>query len=119
MALCIPLNDKSGLNLRGETNLKNVTEFEEELPDDMDISSDHDKPIDYKFYRVFWGLQSYFQNPAAVLATPANLVNFMSSATAVIKAFSTSPVHHQDNQENVSISVVFVFVLYSSAGFFR
>lgn len=114
MALCISLNDKSGLNLKGDINLENVTEVEEEsenseLPDEMDISSasDHHQPIDYNFYRTFWGLQNYFQKPSNIVSSSSNFVSFMNVATSVINAFSTSPIHHPTRAPNaVSFSQI-------------
>lgn len=115
MALCISLSDKSGLNLKGDINLDNVTEVETEngeLPDDMDISSSdtNHQPIDYNFYRTFWGLQNYFQKSASIVASPSNFVSFMNVATSVINAFDTSPVHHTTAPTNVSEFVIHILI---------
>jgi len=92
VAVCLPYCDKSGLNTRGEIKTDNVTVLEEE-DSRMDISVDEDNPVDYNFYRTFWGLQRFFQNPSQVVSSE-NFSNFIAAANAVIDAFSTTePLH--------------------------
>jgi hypothetical protein len=92
--ICI-LTD-AGLNLKSEVNLLNVTTFEEtpvelQFQDEPDgllllllsplyfchctfvlflyisiMPTGSGPPIDFNFYKNFWSLQSYFQNPAAL-----------------------------------------------------
>ncbi|KAL1925662.1 uncharacterized protein VTP21DRAFT_545 [Calcarisporiella thermophila] len=81
IACTIPVCDRSGLNLQGDVNLKNVTQFEDQdaaksanqepaKNDSMiDIDTKQDKKISEgrEFYRTFWSLQRILGNPSSCL----------------------------------------------------
>jgi THO complex subunit 1 len=92
LAAGIPISDRSGVNRRGDCNKENVTEFETELPDDMNLAPGDSRPIDFKFYRTFWSLQSYFQNPLAVVSSGETFSSFFVAAMEVINAFAGWPI---------------------------
>ena len=95
LAVNIPVDDKSGLNLKGDSNTGNVTEIEAELPDNMDLSDDHEIPIDYNFYRTFWSLQNYFVTPSTIWGSDDSFSKFVDTATTVIDSFENSEIHYQ------------------------
>lgn len=60
-----PLGERSGVNLRGDLNIDNVTFFEELA----DSSSDNKKILGttFNFYREFWRLQQSYLHPTTLL----------------------------------------------------
>ncbi|KAI8912256.1 THO complex subunit 1 transcription elongation factor-domain-containing protein [Powellomyces hirtus] len=74
MANVYPLSERSGVNLRGEFNIKNGTHFEGEDDMNMDAMEVDSKDVTPKvdpFYKTFWNLQKYIANPV-LLCQPEN-----------------------------------------------
>jgi THO complex subunit 1 len=114
LAYVFPLSDRSGLNVKSEYNVANVTVCEEPpsssgaLPsgsasgtgtEGSSTSMDLEKgqimdgmgpPIDYNFYRTFWGLQSYFQNHLQVFTSPERWPTLIRAIEFVLEAFAAS-----------------------------
>ena len=67
LAIVFPLSERSGVNLRGDCHVDNVT-LTPSSP--MDTDSDSDTQSDATFYAAFWSLQSFFSNPALLMAAP-------------------------------------------------
>ena len=97
-SLTVPLCDKSGLNSKG-VNSDNIIEFESDeqiipgafiLNPSLDSNPDYSKPIDYNFYRTFWGLQKHFRNPADIIKSQDVFNEFIQSSSTVIDAFISS-----------------------------
>uniref|UniRef100_A0A914WID7 THO complex subunit 1 n=1 Tax=Plectus sambesii TaxID=2011161 RepID=A0A914WID7_9BILA len=75
LARCLPLTEKSGLNLVSQFNVDNSTRYEQEqtdqslLTDNNDIEmeegemKDSNIPVDYALYCKFWQLQTFFSSP--------------------------------------------------------
>ncbi|CAO1638492.1 unnamed protein product [Sympodiomycopsis kandeliae] len=86
-----PLGDRSGVNLRGEFNVANVTnidssdstEVETKQGDQEQEEEDTDKDADPSalaakddaFYNSFWGLQRYFSNPVLLFEPVPEVVD--------------------------------------------
>ncbi|KAG0329690.1 DNA repair protein rad50, partial [Podila humilis] len=89
-----PLGERSGVNLKGDFNLENITPIESEdasvVPDltpsttpkpaveSMDVDEDKSKTItpagkESDFYKEFWSLQKFFCNPALLANSPENM----------------------------------------------
>lgn len=60
-----PLGERSGVNLRGDLNIDNVTLFEE--LDDGHLNDDKIFGTTFRFYREFWRLQNNYLHPTMVL----------------------------------------------------
>jgi THO complex subunit 1 len=65
LATVFPVSDRSGVNLMGKFNEENITEYTEEseqtdLPEVDEGSVKASAPIDFNFYKKFWGLQKLF-----------------------------------------------------------
>lgn len=91
-----PLGERSGVNLRGEFNIGNVTKVEdpseteeEKLPasEEEEVDKDADPSAlaakDDSFYGTFWSMQQYFSNPPLLFASP------QEAATATIDRTGT------------------------------
>ncbi|KAJ3413691.1 hypothetical protein HDV05_007679 [Chytridiales sp. JEL 0842] len=79
-----PLTERSGVNLRGDFNVDNVTHFETNPPadsDTMDIDDDG-------FYNTFWGLQGFWSNPLTIFQSN-NWEVMTKGVEAVIKRFES------------------------------
>ncbi|WFC94658.1 hypothetical protein MBRA1_001292 [Malassezia brasiliensis] len=63
-----PINERSGVNLKGEFHVENETPIEAiDAPDAASDDVPHSAEIhaaDPHFYTLFWSLQSFFSNPA-------------------------------------------------------
>eukprot|EP01052_Picozoa_sp_SAG31_P046881 SAG31_NODE_9144_length_1327_cov_1.311075_1_plen_102_part_00 len=76
LATVLPIADRSGVNLMGKFNADNTTDFQLDepegtvLPQVDDGSEKGGAPIDYNFYKKFWGLQHFFVSRDAVLQDP-------------------------------------------------
>ncbi|TPX59750.1 hypothetical protein SpCBS45565_g07665 [Spizellomyces sp. 'palustris'] len=107
MANVYPLTERSGVNLRGEFNIKNETHYEgEDIKDPMDIDeADALNSNDESLYRIFWHLQHFFANPSLLWQT-ANFNRFQKGIDATLKRFddinkettSQSAKHRDDKQ---------------------
>ena len=90
-----PLSERSGLNLRGAFNLDNVTQFSANDEEDMDTSEVLGSvgplsvpTLDVNVYRMFWNLQTYFNNPA--LSTEGqHWTTITGSVEAVLSLFES------------------------------
>ncbi|KND05198.1 uncharacterized protein SPPG_00858 [Spizellomyces punctatus DAOM BR117] len=107
MANVYPLSERSGVNLRGEFNVKNETHYEgEDIQDPMDIDeADALNSSQESLYRIFWHLQRFFANPSLLWQT-ANFNRFQKGIDATLKRFddinkettSQSAKHKDDKQ---------------------
>ncbi|KAJ3032398.1 hypothetical protein HK097_005267, partial [Rhizophlyctis rosea] len=73
MAHVYPLSERSGVNLRGEFNVDNVTHYEFEDEDhnnamevDLEDPAAQQEYESKKFYKTFWNLQNFFRNPPSL-----------------------------------------------------
>ncbi|KAI9011547.1 THO complex subunit 1 transcription elongation factor-domain-containing protein [Gaertneriomyces semiglobifer] len=78
MANTFPLSERSGVNLRGEFNTKNVTSFDENGEGLEDAKRE--------FYTTFWGLQKYFTNPL-LLTQPEHFETLKTGMDVVLDRF--------------------------------
>ncbi|ELR14255.1 uncharacterized protein ACA1_327400 [Acanthamoeba castellanii str. Neff] len=92
MAYAFPLSDKSGVNLKGEANVANVTTMDkepspalEETPEDKS-----EPPVDWTFYQMFWGLQSYFLNPIKAFDAWQVVTGHLNSVLDLFKQYPIS-----------------------------
>ncbi|XP_024521962.1 THO complex subunit 1 [Selaginella moellendorffii] len=86
LAHVFPLYERSAVNIKGVFNTSNETNYEKDQPDDV--------PIDFNFYKTFWGLQEHFSNPAALI--PRWHI-FSASLTIVLSAFDAQPLGDDDS----------------------
>lgn len=94
MALVYPLTERSGVNLRGEFNLENVTRFEVNegvdpesllaVPVKLDEIMDNDN---HNFYQILWGIQDYFRNPSSITESAQTFNMFQQSINSVLSVF--------------------------------
>mmetsp|Transcript_10760 Transcript_10760/g.25763 ORF Transcript_10760/g.25763 Transcript_10760/m.25763 type:complete len:588 (+) Transcript_10760:287-2050(+) len=110
LAHVLPLSEKSGVNLKGEFNKANVTEFEEALEggekerlaeqggrdEDFMLKSTDEKldgqmEVSFHLYKTFWGLQRYLHDPSVLLSDKSNThIDEMSkSLSLVLDNFAT------------------------------
>lgn len=54
-------SSRPGVNLQSRFNVSNKTTFDDET--DRDADTAEEKPLDFGFYRKFWLLQKFFNNP--------------------------------------------------------
>ncbi|KAI9209228.1 THO complex, subunit THOC1 [Polychytrium aggregatum] len=90
LANVFPLTERSGVNLKGDFNVENLTHFEDLTSSglSMDVDSDEaeqDKKID-ELYKTFWGLQKYFSNPI-LLINPDNFAKFQQATEIIFTEF--------------------------------
>ena len=69
-------------------NVGVVGEDDTELYEDLDLPLQHPDrlPIDYHFYKTFWGLQGYLRQPNKIL-DDSNFADFSRSLNSVLDAF--------------------------------
>eukprot|EP00286_Rhodomonas_abbreviata_P025419 CAMPEP_0181299002 /NCGR_PEP_ID=MMETSP1101-20121128/6097_1 /TAXON_ID=46948 /ORGANISM="Rhodomonas abbreviata, Strain Caron Lab Isolate" /LENGTH=573 /DNA_ID=CAMNT_0023404089 /DNA_START=166 /DNA_END=1884 /DNA_ORIENTATION=- len=110
LAHVLPLSERSGVNLKGEFNKANVTEFEESLdPSEADrleseggderefkLKSTDEKldgqmEVSFFLYKTFWGLQKFLHDPATLLSEKGvgNLEALSSGLNVVLENFAT------------------------------
>lgn len=102
LASVFPLGERSGVNLRGEFNVGNVTKFDETAVNDAastaEVDDEESKPMqkagegqdadldkdadpaaiaarDAPFYQAFWSLQRIFANPTTLFESPQEKVD--------------------------------------------
>ncbi|KAG0038460.1 hypothetical protein BGZ82_000144 [Podila clonocystis] len=111
-----PLGERSGVNLKGEYNVDNITPIESDdvsvVPDltpspsssslddnnhtptaermDVDEGADVHTPTktDSDFYKEFWGLQRYFNNPTILANSPENMSKLKKGIEDTLARFS-------------------------------
>ncbi|KAG0355883.1 hypothetical protein BG005_005186 [Podila minutissima] len=110
-----PLGERSGVNLKGEYNVDNITPIESDdvsvVPDltptpssssmesmddnntelmDVDEGTDVQKAAktDSDFYKEFWGLQRYFNNPTILAHSPENMNKLKKGIEDTLARFS-------------------------------
>ncbi|KAF9338139.1 hypothetical protein BG006_010249 [Podila minutissima] len=107
-----PLGERSGVNLKGEYNVDNITPIESDdvsvVPDltptpsssstddsnaelmDIDEGTDVQKAAktDSDFYKEFWGLQRYFNNPTILAHSPENMNKLKKGIEDTLARFS-------------------------------
>ncbi|RKO92116.1 THO complex subunit 1 transcription elongation factor-domain-containing protein [Blyttiomyces helicus] len=79
MASVFPLSERSGVNLRGEFNVENITTFEK----DVQIAEADENDL---LYRTVWGMQSFFSNPP-LLCHEVHFNTFRKGIELVLKRF--------------------------------
>ncbi|KAI9353255.1 THO complex, subunit THOC1 [Zopfochytrium polystomum] len=82
-----PLTERSGVNLRGDFNVDNVTFYDEDEipPDAMDVDGSSVK--ERSFYSIFWGLQRFFSNPLSLFQGD-NWKTMAEGVERIVKEFS-------------------------------
>jgi len=79
----MPLFDKSGVNAKGKTNTKNVTQYQQ----DVEMTSENSTPLSEKlnknFYTNFWKAVTYFQDCSSVSKSEQDW-NFMVESVNMI-----------------------------------
>lgn len=109
-----PLGDRSGVNLRGDFNISNVTRIEEQPQSNKDTSGQHNAAEeeennkdadpsalaakDDTFYNAFWGLQQYFANPI-LLFEPTPEQTATSNDSTLQHAPSQDPIQKLKSEE--------------------
>ncbi|KAF9584109.1 hypothetical protein BGW38_007568 [Lunasporangiospora selenospora] len=109
-----PLTERSGVNLKGDFNIENITHLEGDdasiVPDldstktpsgekmDVDEALTNEKDTqdreegslggdDPKFYSEFWGLQAFFSNPSSLINSPDNITKLRHGVDNTIDRF--------------------------------
>ncbi len=93
LATVYPLSERSGVNLRGDFNLDNVTKYEgddneqelNELVEQYKEEPWTPNATDASFYRVFWNMQRYFSNPSSLF--PSNFDKLKLGVGATLHVF--------------------------------
>lgn len=88
LAKLLPLTEKSGVNLHGSFNTQNVTPIADVQEGAVDSEGN---PVDVDFYKTFWGLQAYFNNPALALS-PASWAKVSAEIRKVLGKFKSVEV---------------------------
>ncbi|KAJ1526498.1 hypothetical protein HK096_011400, partial [Nowakowskiella sp. JEL0078] len=81
LTMVFPLTERSGVNLNGEYNVENVTNYDTLIASNDNTTDNYDD-----FYLVFWSLQQFFLNPK-LLFLPANFEKFKKGVKATITHF--------------------------------
>jgi THO complex subunit 1 len=121
LAYVYPLNERSGVNLKGEVNTSNNTEYEEE--EDFDIEEDDDSTsatsdksesntndeelsttIDYNLYRQFWDVQRYASDPHLAYQDLNHWKEFRLNVDTMLGAFEGHALSNDLGSEAVSSS---------------
>ena len=100
------LSERSALNLAGNYNRANITALDEMsgargggAGDDVDMGGGDEghtaSVVDTAFYKTFWSLQIFFQQPPVALGTPGGWDTFFTALTAVLDNFETHQLDHQ------------------------
>ncbi|KAJ3300665.1 hypothetical protein HK104_008599 [Borealophlyctis nickersoniae] len=102
MASVYSLSERSGVNLRGEFNVENVTHYEGEGEADtaMDVDGDETAKTerdDRSFYKTFWGLQRFISNPP-LLCDPNNFQEFRNGFEVVLGKFHSINLEQNKKQ---------------------
>ncbi|OZJ04340.1 hypothetical protein BZG36_02384 [Bifiguratus adelaidae] len=109
LANSFPLGERSGVNVKGEFNLENITLYE--VDENMDSDKSADKVKDSTFYKQFWRLQRYFANPLALFKeqTTGELKEGIEATLAAFSALSEKEqtmrsmrAEKQDKQEGAT-----------------
>jgi len=110
LANVLPLSEKSGVNLKGEFNKANITDFEEELTGEekermeslgqdgkefmlqsLDDKLEGQLEVSFNIYKTFWGLQKWLHEPLLLLTAPEaskNMDSMTSSMGSILDNFS-------------------------------
>lgn len=84
LATLYPLSERSALNVKGNFNPANVTEFEEI---DGDGEAAGEGGVDAAFHARFWKLQALFAAPMLPLTKPTRFVELTMGVNAALEAF--------------------------------
>ena len=105
LAYVYPLNERSGVNLKGDVNTSNTTEYEEEVDfvidedgeedstssihtrDTTASDEDHTSTIDYNLYKRFWDVQRYASNPNLAYTDLNHWKEFRTNVDTMLDAF--------------------------------
>uniref|UniRef100_A0AAV1VGG4 THO complex subunit 1 n=1 Tax=Peronospora matthiolae TaxID=2874970 RepID=A0AAV1VGG4_9STRA len=108
LSFTFALSERSAVNLTGKANVTNVTVYEDEEAFELAEASDAAKvsegaalsleidtsnssveagPMDYKLYRTFWDLQSFFREHQMVVQSSENWEKFFTELDVVLEAF--------------------------------
>jgi THO complex subunit 1 len=117
LAYVYPLSERSGVNLKGEVNTSNTTDFEEEV--DFDVEDEHggeeqidsratdddeqQTTIDYNLYRQFWDVQRYSSNPHLAYHDLNHWKEFRLNVDTMLGAFEGHALSNDATNENPSI----------------
>lgn len=95
MAYAFPLSDKSGVNLKGETNVGNITTMDKEPSPTLQEATDDksEPPVDWNFYQMFWGLQAYFLDPVKAFDAWEQVT---AQLNAVLNVFKQYPISEEE-----------------------
>ena len=105
LATVLSISDRSGVNLMGRFNVDNITEFTDEpdqtsLPEVDDGREKTSAPIDYNFYKKFWGLQEFFTSRDLVLQDPKKWSQLTEGVQLVFGAFASQEIiEHAETAE--------------------
>jgi hypothetical protein len=96
LAALLPLSDPSGLNKRGLINLSNITHIDENsaLKEMEEIVTEG--PIDFTFWRSFWTIQQYVQNPWAVFEHPTHWTQMTELMDRILKTLTATQIELAD-----------------------
>ncbi|XP_014681848.1 PREDICTED: THO complex subunit 1-like [Priapulus caudatus] len=115
-----PPPEKSGVNLQGQFNVENMTEYSSTMDDDLIPEVKEEKPIavemeegemsesskvtiDYNLYRKFWTLQDVFRTPMQVYSRVA-WKQFQHNTEEVLRCFASYKLDDVKNSSHVSTS---------------
>ena len=109
LAHVLPLAERSGVNVKGDFNAGNVTEYEEELLGEeadrlaaegvdakefklksTDEKLDGQMEVSYFLYKTFWGLQRFLHDPLATLQGGGSAIEELTSGMgSVLDSFAS------------------------------
>lgn len=99
---CFPLGDKSSVNLRGEFHIENVTAYDEQNGEEMQLDTESPSTLQEnnadtstslrQLYPVFWSLQSLFSSPTK-LFDESSMQSFKNGMKQTLDCFSKVASH--------------------------
>lgn len=119
LARAFPLNEKSGLNIRGSFNTENVTFYSgaettegktEGEEEDNENNDKNDMPRapsvelseEDKLYRKFWSLQRIFSDPVQLTTSPELMTEFKNDATEILCELKRRESAHNTKRDRES-----------------
>ncbi|KAI8814283.1 THO complex, subunit THOC1 [Cladochytrium replicatum] len=99
LANVFPLSERSGVNLRGDFNVDNVTFFDtvdDTDPMDVDGAEASAAREEGSFYQKLWSLQPLFSNPPSI-APPTNFEQFKEAVVSVVTRFESLEVERLES----------------------
>lgn len=112
MAKALPLDERSGVNLSCSFHLDNTTLIENSNQESIPISDDEAQieksRVDFEFYKVLWGVQDFFRDPAQ-LNMIEKMQRFFEYIHTIFSMFETVHISKplDESKENIVSAIHF------------